>query len=187
MLASLIPKDMMAAMPFLQGLGLNERVMAFACALMFLAGCCLRSLRLCVCVSARFAKACRRREGRSRAWCGVVLAPTSWWWNWPRRWCCWPGAGLLGKSLYRLLHTDIGMQPDHIATVRVEAQPEKYSKPELRVALARKMEERVASLPGVKTVGITTKLPIEDADWTTGFRIIGSRIAGSIAKWRFAL
>ena len=29
------------------------------------------------------------------------------------------GAGLLGKSLYRLLHVDIGFQPDHLATLQV--------------------------------------------------------------------
>ncbi len=30
------------------------------------------------------------------------------------------GAGLLGKSFYRLLHVDIGLQPDHIAMLRIE-------------------------------------------------------------------
>ena len=31
------------------------------------------------------------------------------------------GAGLLGKSLYRLLHVDLGFQPDHLATLYVAA------------------------------------------------------------------
>ena len=83
------------------------------------------------------------------------------------------GAGLLGKSFYRLLHTDIGMQPDHIATIHVQAQFEKYGKPEQQVALVREILRRVESLPGVKSAGVTTKMPIEDADWTTGFIIVG--------------
>ena len=29
------------------------------------------------------------------------------------------GAGLLGKSFYRLLHVGVGFQPDHLATIQV--------------------------------------------------------------------
>jgi len=153
MLSSLIPKDMMAAMPFLPGL--------FAFIPM---------------VRMRFGAI---REGLSDA--GRAATGAGW-----RRFgsnlvvvelatalVLLAGAGLLGKSLYRLLHTDIGMQPDHIAMVRVDAQPEKYGKPELRAALGREIERRAGALPGVQSVGITTKLPIEDADWTTDFFIVG--------------
>ncbi len=31
------------------------------------------------------------------------------------------GAGLLGKSFYRLLHVDLGFQPDHLATLQIAA------------------------------------------------------------------
>ena len=172
-LASLIPKDMMAAMPFLHGLGLTGRVVAFACVLTVFAGALFAFIPV---ARMRFEAI---REGLSdggRASAGMV---------WRRfgsklvvvelttAMVLLAGAGLLGKSLYRLLHADIGMEPDHIAMMRVDSQPEKYAKPELRVALAREIENRLATLPGVKSVGITTKLPIEDADWTTGFRVVG--------------
>jgi predicted permease len=173
MLASLIPKDMMAAMPFLHGLGLNGRVIGFAGVLMVLAAALFAFIPV---VRMKFGAI---REGLSDA--GRASTGVAW-----RRFgsnlivvelatalVLLAGAGLLGKSLYRLLHTDIGMQPDHIAMVRINAQPEKYKTPELEAALSREVVARVASLPGVKTVGITTKLPIEDADWTTGFRIVG--------------
>jgi macrolide transport system ATP-binding/permease protein len=173
MLSSLIPKDMMAAMPFLRGLGLNLRVGVFALGLMILSTALFAFIPI---VRMRFGAI---REGLSDAGRGATGM------GWRRfganlvvvelatALVLLAGAGLLGKSLYRLLHTDIGMQPDHNATVRVEAQPEKYSKPELQVALGREVERRMASLPGVQTVGITTKLPIEDADWTTSFKIVG--------------
>lgn len=172
-LASLIPKDMMAAMPFLHGLGLNARVTLFSCVLTIVSGVVFAFIPM---VRIRFDAI---REGLSdggrsavgMAWrrfgSNLVLVELA------TAMVLLSGAGLLGKSLYRLLHTDIGMQPDHIATVRIDAQPEKYGKDELRVGLAREIEDRLSSLPGVKSVGITTKLPIEDADWTTGFRIIG--------------
>ena len=172
MLASLIPKDMMAAMPFLHGLGLNLRVMVFAGFLMVLATALFGFIPV---VRMRFGAI---REGLSDAGRGstgiawrrfgsnLVVAELA------TALVLLVGAGLLGKSLYRLLHTDIGMQPDHIAMVRLDAQPEKYKTNELQAGLGREVVNRVASLPGVKTVGITTKLPIEDADWTTSFRVI---------------
>jgi len=83
------------------------------------------------------------------------------------------GAGLLGKSFYRLLHTDIGIQPDHVATLRVAGESGKYDKDEQEVALEREIVRRIQGLPGVISVGLTTKLPIEDGDSTTGIRIVG--------------
>ena len=172
-LAALIPKDMMAAMPFLHGLGLNGSVIAFACALSIAAGVLFALIPV---ARVRFGAIREDLSDGGRGAAGVL---------WRRfgsnlvvvelatAMVLLAGAGLLGKSLFRLLHTDIGMQPNQIATMRVEAHPEKYNKPELRVALARSVESRLASLPGVQSVGITTKLPIEDADWTTSFRIVG--------------
>lgn len=173
MLSRLIPKDMMKAMPYLHGLGLNARVAAFACILAVLAGMLFAFTPM-----ARL-KFTEIREGLTEG--GRGAAGLVW-----RRFgsnlvvielatamVLLTGAGLLGKSFYRLLHTDIGMEPDHVATVHVEAQPEKYGKPEQQVALVREILRRVAALPGVKTAGVTTKMPIEDADWTSGFSIIG--------------
>jgi hypothetical protein len=37
------------------------------------------------------------------------------------------GAGLLGKSFYRLLQVDIGLQPDHLATLQVAAPQAGYA------------------------------------------------------------
>lgn len=173
LLATLIPKDMMASMPFLHGLGLNAHGIAFACLLAILSGALFALTPI---VRVRFTAIRENLSEGGRGAAGLV---------WRRfgsnlvvvelatAMVLLAGAGLLGKSFYRLLHTDIGMQPDHIAMVRVDAQPEKYAKDEQRVALAREIAGRVAALPGVQSVGLTTKLPIEDGDWTTGFRIVG--------------
>ena len=172
-LATLIPKDMMASMPFLHGLGLNAHGIAFACLLALLSGMLFALTPIAV-MRFRDIRGSLSEGGRGAA--GLV---------WRRfgsnlvvvelatAMVLLAGAGLLGKSFYRLLHTDIGMEPDHVAMVRVDAQPEKYAKDEQRVALARAIAGRVAALPGVESVGLTTKLPIEDGDWTTGFRIVG--------------
>lgn len=172
-LTALIPKDMRAAMPFLMGLGLNARVIAFACVLGIIAGLLFALTPL---GRLRFTEI---REGLTDG--GRTSASATW-----RRFgtnlvvielatamVLLAGAGLLGKSLFRLLHTDIGIEPDRIAMVHVQAQPEKYSKPEQQTALVREILHRVSALPGVTVAGVTTKLPIEDADWTSSFVYIG--------------
>ena len=179
LLTFLIPKDMMASMPYLRGLGLNAHVLTFAGALTAFAGALFALTPL---VLSRFTEIRSNLNEGGRAAAGtmwrrfganmviVELATAM---------VLLAGAGLLGKSFYRLLHADIGMQPDHIATVRVQSQPEKYSKPEQRVALTREIIERVSALPGVKSTGITTKMPLEDADWTSSFYILGSKNTGT--------
>jgi predicted permease len=173
LLTLLIPKDMLAAMPFLRGLGINSHVLLFAGMLATAAGALFAFTPIAL---LRFADI---REGLTQG--GRASSGMLW-----RRlganmvvielataMVLLVGAGLLGKSFYKLLHTDTGLQSDHIATIHVQAQPEKYNKNELRAALAHEIERRVSSLPGVQSVGITTKMPIEDADWTSSFTIPG--------------
>ncbi len=173
MLATLIPKDMMAAMPFLHNLGLNARVLAFAILLAVFAGALFALTPI---LRLRFSEIRQGLSEGGRGAAGIV------WRHFGSRlvvielataMVLLTGAGLLGKSFYRLMHIDIGLQPDHIAIVHINAQPEKYNNNEKQAALGRSIVISLANLPGVKSAAITTKLPIEDADWTTGFRIVG--------------
>ena len=78
------------------------------------------------------------------------------------------GAGLLGKSLYRLLHVDLGFDPSHLATVNLMMTETKQQKPEALRALYREIEARVAALPGVQSVGLSSDLPVQcfcNTDW----------------------
>src|SRR5262249_23201473 len=81
-------------------------------------------------------------------------------------------AGLLGKSFYRLLHVNIGFQSDHLATVEVGLPP-KYSTDAQKVQLTREILGRLASLPGVRSVGVTTRLPVTSNGNTRWIRIAG--------------
>jgi macrolide transport system ATP-binding/permease protein len=82
-------------------------------------------------------------------------------------------AGLLGKSLNRLLHVDVGFQTDHLATIGLELSDTTYAKDEQVVAAERKIISRVSSLPGVESVGITNVLPVSFNGNTTWIRIAG--------------
>jgi predicted permease len=173
LLDALMPKDMLASMPYLQGLGLNGRVGIFAAILAVLSGCLFALTPMS---RLKFSQISEGLSQGGRGAAGIV---------WRRfgvnlvvielatAMVLLAGAGLLGKSFYRLLHMDIGIQPDHVATLRIAGESGKYDKDEQEVALEREIVRRVQGLPGARSVGLTTKLPIEDGDNTTDFLIVG--------------
>jgi macrolide transport system ATP-binding/permease protein len=161
LLGGLVPKDMASKMPFLSGVGLNAHTGIFTAAVAVLAGLLLAAtptLRL------SFQKVCDGladgdRGAAGRLWrrlganlvvvelaIAVVLLA---------------GAGLLGQSLYRLLHVPLGFDPNRIATVRVMAPDTIYKSDEQTVGLYQEIVRRVSSLPGVESVGMTSMLPVQ--------------------------
>jgi hypothetical protein len=171
LLRKLIPADMMSGMPYLQGLGLNGRVMLFAC-LLSLGAATLFSivpmLRL-------------RRNGAGLSVSGRGFAGTLW-----RRMgsnlvvielatamVLLVAAGLLGKSFYRLLHTELGMEPDHLAMLRIVAPRAIDAKDEQLVLLAKTVVDRIGSLPGVQSVGLSQGLPVGESGNSSTFEVVG--------------
>jgi putative ABC transport system permease protein len=79
------------------------------------------------------------------------------------------GAGLLIRSFLRVLDVDLGFQPDHAATWRIDtggnlndAQMD---------AFYDRLVRAVAVVPGVTSAGITDALPLSrDRSWTVGAR-----------------
>jgi macrolide transport system ATP-binding/permease protein len=173
LLTRLIPADTLAGMPYLQGLGLTPHVMAFTLAI---------SLFSVVIFSVTPIVSMSRDEMRagltegSRAASGTVwhkfganlvvveLATTV---------VLLVGAGLLGKSFYRLLQVDPGLEPNNLATLLLSMPRANYSKDPQVIALERQTLDRVSALPGVTSAAITNKLPVGDGDFTTSFRVVG--------------
>jgi len=172
-LSHLISKDMMANMPYLQGLELNPHVLIFAATLALFASVLFSAAPI---LHLSFSG---MRSGLTEG--GRTSAGTLW-----RRMgahlvvielatamVLLSGAGLLAKSLYRLLHVDLGFQADHLATVRVELPDLKYSKDDQKITFARQMIERVGGLPGVRSAAITSLLPVTCSCITDWVRIVG--------------
>jgi macrolide transport system ATP-binding/permease protein len=86
--------------------------------------------------------------------------------------------GLLGKSLYRLLHVPMGFTPEHLATLEVVAPETKYGKSPQQLSLAKLITQQIAALPGVEAVGITSRLPLSGNGNTTWMRIVGRPYGG---------
>ena len=178
LLTSFISKDMLAGMPYLTGLGLNLHVLEFAAAIA-IAAMILFSLTPLLRLPLR-----EIREGLNEG--GRGYAGTLW-----RRFganlvvvelavavVLLVGAGLLGKSLYRLLHVEIGFQPDHLATVTIALSDAAYPKDEQQAAVTRQIVDRVSHVPGVTSAGITNRLPVSSNGNTMWIRIVGHAYNG---------
>ncbi len=71
------------------------------------------------------------------------------------------GAGLLIRSFSKLLETSPGFRPDHVLTMSVPLPFEGYSKAAQVREFYQQSIERIASLPGVRSVAGSNDLPLE--------------------------
>ena len=69
------------------------------------------------------------------------------------------GAALLGRSLVRLLHTDVGVETDRVATASMSLALNRELTSTQQIALVDRVLERVRALPGVDAAGVGTSLP----------------------------
>jgi len=177
-LTGLIPTDRIAGMPYLNGLGLNSRVLMFAFAVAAFAAAlfsltpAFRLLR--VDVSEGMAEGARGSAGRVWTRIGsklVILELTT-------AMVLLMGAGLLGKSFYRLLQVGAGFEPKHLITMRVSGPPSAYGESAQAVALGRRVVDDVKRLPGVTSVALTDVLPLSFNGNTDWIRIVGRAYNG---------
>jgi macrolide transport system ATP-binding/permease protein len=167
LLTSLLSADMISRMPYLQAAGVNDRLVAFACLISLLAA---SAFALTPLARVSISKIPARVNEGSRGSAGL---------HWRRfgahlvvvelaiALLLLVSAGLVGKSLYRLLHVEIGFNAQGLLTVSVtpvsvrarggDAIGDSHQQPG---AVARRVAERVAALPGVQSVGYADLLPL---------------------------
>jgi predicted permease len=163
-LPRLIPADRIASMPYLQGMGLNGRVLGFALIISTIAGM-LFSLTPLLRISFK-----NLRQGLTEG--GRNAAGTLW-----RRFgsnlvvielamamVLLVGAGLLGKSFYRLMHVNMGLQPQNLAMMRISGSASRYSADTAKVNFEHQILQKLQGLPGVTSVALSSDLPVGDGD-----------------------
>src|SRR5438876_2028148 len=69
--------------------------------------------------------------------------------------------GLMLQSFHRLQHVDLGFNPNNLLNVKMVLSESKYSQYQHRIAFSDRVLERVKTLPGVASAGITTNIPLE--------------------------
>jgi putative ABC transport system permease protein len=75
------------------------------------------------------------------------------------------GAGLLIKSLARLLESEPGFDSSNVLTMQINLPSRKYSDRERIRAFQQQLLERVASLPGVEQAAVSNNLPGLSDGW----------------------
>jgi predicted permease len=174
LLGGLLSEDVLARLPFLKDIGLNGRIFAFACAVWAVEAALFAfapTLRIWTpTVREGLAEGGRgsagtvwRRLGSKLVVVELATAMT-----------LLVGAGLLGRSLAKLLSVDLGLDPERLAVVDVAAPDARYQEDAKAVALEGELNRRLGALPGVRSVGFSTRgAPLRGNGNTNWFRIVG--------------
>jgi putative ABC transport system permease protein len=174
-LVAAIPQQQLIAMPFLRGLHLDPGILAFSFGLSLITGLvfglapALQSSRLDLNemlkeggrnASANASHRLRSAMVVTEIALAVVLLV---------------GAGLMMKSLFRLLKTNVGFNTENVMTMNVVLPPAKYTQINQLISFNDQLRERVQSLPGVSGAGTVNILPV-NAGNTTRFYVDGDPI-----------
>jgi predicted permease len=172
-LVALVPADMSARVPFLSVAGLNARVLIAMAAVAGLVTAVLAltpAQRLST-IDPRERMGEGSRGASSRAWRRVgsrfVMLELA------TAMVLLVGAGLLGKSLHRLLTVDLHFRPERVAALRVALPRPEAAAPERAIALTRDILARAATVPGVASVAATSVLPVSFNGNTDWIRFVG--------------
>jgi putative ABC transport system permease protein len=83
------------------------------------------------------------------------------------------GAGLLIKSLWRVMQVHPGFNPEGALTMQVSLPASEYAGSARKIAFYRQLFERLKSVPGVVTAGMVNNLPMGGVDINGQFGIAG--------------
>lgn len=170
-----LPQNQLNAMPFLKTVGLDSTILAFSFGLSLATGLffglapALQSSRLdlneVLKEGGRNASATASHRLRSAMVVSEIALAV----------VLLVGAGLMMKSLLRLLQTNVGFDPDNLLTMTVVLPPAKYPQPIQLTNFSDQIQERVQNLPGVAGAGTVDILPL-NAGNTTRFYIDGDPV-----------
>ncbi|HEY3706378.1 MAG TPA: ABC transporter permease [Terracidiphilus sp.] len=177
LLAVQIPERVLRGMPYFQSINFDHRVFIFVAAVLLLAvtvctsasvsRLCFDDLHTGLANGARSSSAIWRRFGSHLIVVELALAIV-----------LLAAAGLLGKSFYRITHVDLNFNPDHIATLEIDANTG-YDTPARQLALLRSLLATVNTVPGVKSAATVTSLPVTCNCDVAPYRVLGHAWSGT--------
>src|ERR1044072_2963654 len=172
-LVAVLPQSQLNAMPFLKSLNIDASILAFSFGLSLLTGLffviapALQSSKL------NFYEGLKEGGRQTSAGSGHRLRSAMVVTEIALAVVLLIGAGLMMKSLLRLLQTNIGFQTENLLTVI--APPTKYTEDNQQINFNDQLRQRVQALPGVAGAGTVNILPV-NAGNTTRFIIDGDPI-----------
>jgi len=165
-LVSMLPPNQISALPFLQTLKVDARMLGFSFGLSLLTGIifglapALQSTRLEL--TGVLKEGGRNTSGSvsQRLRSGLVMTEIA------LAVVLLVGAGMLLKSLVRVLRTDPGFNPENVLTMTVVLPAAKYNDATSQVNIQEQIQQRVKTLPGVTGVGTVNILPLQPGNTT---------------------
>jgi putative ABC transport system permease protein len=165
-LVSMLPPNQINALPFLQNLKVDARMLGFSFGLSVLTGMifglapALQSSRLEL--TAVLKEGGRNTSGTAshRLRSALVMTEIA------LAMVLLVGAGMLLKSLVRVLKTDPGFNPENVLTMTVVLPAAKYTEANNQISFQDQMQARVQALPGVAGVGTVNILPLQPGNTT---------------------
>jgi putative ABC transport system permease protein len=83
------------------------------------------------------------------------------------------GAGLLIRSFMRLQQFELGFNPEHLITMRVQLPGSKYKERKQVADFFQQLFERIEAVPGVQSAGAISTIFLSDTPNSTNFAIEG--------------
>ncbi len=172
-LFSLIPERRLRGMPYFRDAGLHPPVLLFAAAVSLLAvvvfsvtpvlRLSLANLREDLAEGGRgSAGTLWKRFGSNLVAAELAIAMV-----------LLAGAGLLGKSLYRMSHVDLNFNPANLATLEIDVHGAGYEKNDRLTSLSQRLVAHISAMPGMVSAAHTSDLPITCNCNSTEFRVLG--------------
>jgi putative ABC transport system permease protein len=87
------------------------------------------------------------------------------------------GAGLMMKSLYRLLAVDSGFRPARVVKLGMSLRTAQYGKAPAVIGFWQQVLDRVRALPGVESTAVGTAIPLTDDHSRTDITVEGTAIS----------
>jgi macrolide transport system ATP-binding/permease protein len=172
-----IPGSMLDSMPYLKSMAIDATIAGFAFLLAVVTGV-LFALAPALQLSGKTLEDALKEGARgttSASWrrfaSGLVVSEVA------IAMVLMMGAGLLVKSLHRLLSVDAGFNQANLLTMAVVVPDALYEKGAQQIAFQRSVLERVGALPGVQSVGLSSALPLRGGT-TANIRVVGQPYTG---------
>ena len=174
-LVAVLPQSQLNAMPFLTALHLNAGILTFSFALSLLTGLIFGLAPAMQSSKLDLNEALKEGGRQTSIGAGHRLRSAMVVTEIALAVVLLVGAGLMMKSLFRLLKTNVGFKTENVLTAFVILPPSKYNDTKKQINFNDQLRERVQSLPGVTGAGTVNILPVNGGN-TTRFFVDGDPI-----------
>lgn len=172
-LVAMIPANLLAAMPYLKHMGVGATVLGFAFLLAVITGVVFALAPALQASGTNVQDALKdgSRSSHSGAWrrfaSALVIGEVA------LAMVLLFGSGLMVKSLYRLLDVDPGFDQRNLLGLGVGLSQTRFPHDAEQFQAYQNLVDRIRAIPGVKSVGGSSMLPVSNGGNTSNLRVVG--------------